>query len=106
MIVLHSRAFKALALVSCLATASFAPTAFAAVDVYLNVAPPNERIEVVPPPRAGYAWAPGYWAWRGHRQLWVQGHWEPARIGFHWYRDRWDRTGDGLVFYRGHWEQN
>lgn len=42
---------------------SYAPTATAGVDVSvgIGVAPPPPRYEVVPPPRAGYVWAPGYW---------------------------------------------
>lgn len=107
MSIIHSRALKALALAGAIAGASFAPTAFAAVDVYVNVAPPEDRVEVVPvQPRRGYAWAPGYWEWRGRHHVWVPGHWVRARVGYHWYRDRWDRYGDRWVFYRGHWERD
>jgi hypothetical protein len=42
--------------------------AAAAVEVYLDVAPPAPRYEVVPAPRRGYVWQPGFWEWRGDRQ--------------------------------------
>ena len=82
------------------------------VDVYVNVgAPPPAYYEVVPAPRAGWVWVPGYWDWRGHRHHWIAGHWVRARHGYayhvpHWYeRDgRWyiarggwrDSDGDGV----------
>ena len=105
MSILHFRGLRALALSSALAAAMYVP-AYAAVDVFLNVAPPDDRVEVLPAPRRGYAWAPGYWAQHGHHHLWVPGHWVRERVGYHWYRDRWDRYGDRWMFYRGHWERD
>jgi hypothetical protein len=49
-------------------------TAFAlpaAAEIYVNIAPPAPRYEVVPAPRHGYVWAPGYWDWRGNRHLFL-----------------------------------
>ena len=80
------------------------------VDIQLNFGPPPPRFEVVPAPRRGYIWSPGYWAWDGYRHVWVVGHWEPFRPGYAYYapgwvqRDgrwhyrssRWDRDGDGI----------
>ena len=80
---------------------------------FVNVqfgAPPPPRYEVVPAPRRGYIWAPGYWEPRGHRHVWRAGHWVQARPGYvyrpptwsqhggRWdYRgSRWDRDGDGV----------
>ncbi|MEO7726527.1 MAG: YXWGXW repeat-containing protein [Burkholderiales bacterium] len=84
--------------------------AMAAVDVYVNNAPPSPRVERVPGDRRGYAWAPGYWNWQGRRHVWVKGHWVRARPGYayrphewverdgrwHLNRGRWDRDGDGV----------
>jgi OOP family OmpA-OmpF porin len=39
------------------------------------VPPPAPMYRVMPPPRTGYAWRPGYWAWQYGRYLWVPGHW-------------------------------
>jgi len=102
-----SRALKAFALSTALITASLAP-AFAAVDLFLNVAPPEDRVEVIPDARAGYIWAPGYWEWRGHQHFWMPGHWVRARAGYHWYRDRWDHESDRdrWNYHRGHWERD
>ena len=51
------------------------------VGFYVNVAPPVAPYEVVPAPRAGYAWVPGYWDWRYNRYHWVAGRWEHNRAG-------------------------
>ena len=77
--------------------------ASAAVDII--VAPPAPRVEVVPPPRAGYVWAPGYWAWRGHEHVWVSGRWLAERHGYHWVPDRWEQRGDHWHYYHGYWER-
>jgi OmpA-OmpF porin, OOP family len=39
------------------------------------LAPPAPVYEVAPPPRVGYMWARGYWAWQYGRYVWVPGHW-------------------------------
>lgn len=106
MFTLHSRIFAGLAVAGGLIGTAAVSTASAAVDVSLNIAPPEERVEVVPGPRRGYMWSPGYWEWRGRHHFWVPGHWVRPRTGYHWYRDRWDRYGDRWVFYRGHWERD
>ena len=79
------------------------------VSVQFNAPPPLRR-EVVPAPRRGYVWAPGYWEPRGPRHVWRAGHWVQVRPGYvyrqpvwsqhngRWdYRaSRWDRDGDGV----------
>jgi hypothetical protein len=81
------------------------PSADARVDVWLNVAPPPPRAEVVPPPRHGYVWAPGYWAWRHRRHVWIGGHWEHLHRGRHWVPDHWDNVAGRYHFIPGHWER-
>ena len=54
----------------------------AAVDIYVNTAPPPPRHERVPDHRSGYVWAPGYWNWQGNRHVWVKGHWVKERHGY------------------------
>ena len=83
------------------------------VDLYVNFAPPPLRYEVVPAPRVGFIWVPGYWDWRYNRYHWVAGHWARHRPGYvyepvrwaardgRWYYQRagwraWDRDGDGI----------
>ena len=96
-------------LVAATLAASAMPAA-ARTDIVVNVAPPPLRYEVVPAPRVGYVWVPGYWDWRRHRHVWVAGHWTRHRHGYvyapaawverdnRWYYrgPRWDRDGDGV----------
>jgi len=77
------------------------------VGIDLRVGPPAPRVVEVPPPRAGYVWAPGYWRWQGRRHVWVEGHWLRERRGYHWVPDRWDDRGEGRWHYeRGHWDRD
>ncbi len=74
----------------------------AAAAVYVQVAPPAPRAEVVPAPRRGYAWAPGYWDWRGHRHVWIAGHWVRERKGYAYLEPRWvERDGRWHMERRG-----
>jgi hypothetical protein len=75
------------------------------VIVDVDVAPPAAQVEEVPAPRAGFAWAPGYWDWRGHNHVWVRGHWIHERVGYHWAPDRWVQTGPHWHHEVGHWER-
>ncbi len=56
------------------ASATLSTGALAApVYVDVRVAPPPPRDEAIPVIRPGYVWVPGYWDWRGHRHVWVNG---------------------------------
>lgn len=83
------------------AVAALAPPALA--DVYVRVAPPPPQVEVIPEPRLGYVWTPGYWQWRGRRHVWVDGHWVRARAGYRWAPDVWYNDGGRWIYTRGHW---
>ncbi len=73
------------------------------VDFYLNFGPPVAPYEVVPPPRVGYVWVPGFWDWRYSRHHWVRGHWVRARPGYYYEPARWIPR-DGRYYYRrGGW---
>ena len=80
-----------------------ASSARAAVAVDVTVAPPTPRVVAVPPPRAGYVWADGYWRWNGHRHVWVDGHWVHARPGWRWVPDHWVAAGPRWHFVPGRW---
>ena len=79
--------------------------AMSRVNVDVAIGPPAPRYEVVPAPRHGYIWAPGYWAWDGHRHVWHSGRWIRERHGHHWVADRWERRGDHWYFQGGHWDR-
>jgi hypothetical protein len=84
-------------------------------DIRISVAPPPLRYEVIPQPRYGHVWTPGYWDYRqhhrsGYRHVWVNGYWVAERPGYYyrphrwiqrdgyWHheRSRWDWDGDGV----------
>ena len=78
----------------------------ARVVVDVNVAPPPGRVEVVPAPRTGYVWAPGYWRWDRGRHVWVTGYWVRERRGHHWVPHRWQERGKRWHFEAGHWDRD
>jgi hypothetical protein len=58
----------------------------------------------VPPPRAGYVWAPGYWRWEGGRHVWVDGRFIRERRHFHYVPEHWDEGRHGHYhFVPGRW---
>jgi hypothetical protein len=89
------------------AGAIYAPPAAAQVAVGINigVAPPPPRFERVPPPRAGYVWAPGYWRWdgRSRRHVWAGGYWVRSRPGYNYRPAYWVHGRDGWRFRNGYW---
>ncbi|WYX22962.1 YXWGXW repeat-containing protein [Achromobacter xylosoxidans] len=70
------------AVVLSLGALSVPDVAQAGVAISIDVAPPPPRVEVLPPPRVGYVWAPGHWEWVGGRHAWIGGVWMPARPGY------------------------
>ena len=82
--------------------AAFAPVP-AGAEVIIGVAPPAARVEVVPAPRVGYVWAPGYWRWNGYRHVWVNGYWVHARPGWHWRPAHWVARGPHWHYVPGYW---
>lgn len=87
--------------------AALTPTvASARTYVEVTVAPPPPREEVVPAPRHGYVWAPGYWSWRHHDHVWVAGHWIHHRSGHHWVAEHWEEHNGKWRFMAGHWERD
>jgi YXWGXW repeat-containing protein len=81
-------------------------TASADFGVFVDVAPPAPRHEVVPAPRRGYVWAPGYWDWRKGRYAWVRGHWEREHRGQFWHPNRWEQRDGRWVLQRGGWNKS
>lgn len=88
--------------------AALPESAMARVDVDINIglAPPMPRMEVVPPPRMGYVWAPGYWSWDGGTYIWIGGRWIPERPGYYWRPERWEPRERHYHFAPGGWERH
>jgi len=92
------------------AAAITAGSAFAQVNVFIGTPPPAPRVEVIPAPRAGYVWAPGFWRWDNGHHVWAGGHWIEARRGQRWVPDHWvqyrDGNRDGWRHDAGHWDRD
>ncbi len=78
------------------------PTASAAV-IIVRTAPPPMREEIVPQPRHGYAWAPGYWNWHNHNHVWVAGKWIRDRPGYRYNASKWEERNGRWQMQRGGW---
>ena len=87
-----------------LLAASWAALSQVNVRIEVGVPPPVAIVETVPPPRPGYVYAPGYWAWNGERHIWVRGRTITERPGYTWVPDRWDSSGGRYRFVQGYWE--
>lgn len=78
----------------------------AQAQVYVEIAPPAPRHEVVPAARPGYVWANGHYEWRGNQYVWVPGHWITARSGYEFREPRWVQRGNGQWYMvGGNWER-
>ena len=62
---MFKRIIIALCTLAVLSTPAIARVNF---KVDIQVAPPPPQVDVVPAPRPGFVWAPGYWAWE--REHW------------------------------------
>lgn len=82
------------------------PISAAASSVHVRIAPPAPRYEVAPAPRHGYVWTPGYWAWRGHHHVWVNGVWVRERVGYRYRPHQWVERGGRWEFNRGGWDRD
>ena len=81
------------------------PVVSEARTIVVEVAPPPARVEVVPAPRRGYVWAPGYWDWRGRKHVWRSGYWVRERRGYHYAPSRWNDRGGRWEFENGRSER-
>jgi len=75
------------------------------VGIDIGTPPPARVVEVVPEPRAGHIWVPGFWAWEGQRHVWVKGTWERERPGYAYEPGRWEQRGDRWHFEPGNWKE-
>jgi hypothetical protein len=68
-----------------------------------RIAPPAPRVVIVPAPRPGRIWAPGYWRWTGGAYVWIDGAWIVERPGFVYAPSHWARFPGGWRFIAGGW---
>lgn len=96
----------ALLVVASLGGVTHASLALADVEIFYNRAPPPARHEMVPAPRRGYVWTPGYWDAKNNKHFWRKGHWERARNGQVYVPPRWIERNNGWALERGRWNPN
>jgi len=78
----------------------------AAAAIYVQVGPPEMRVEAVPAPRHGYVWAPGYWNYRGNQHVWVKGTWVHERPGYAYHSPKWVEHDGRWSQERAHWARH
>lgn len=66
---------------------------------------PPQRYELVPPPRHGYVWMPGYWRSPGRHHEWVAGSWIRAQHDHAWNAAHRVPVGQGWHHAGGAWRQ-
>ncbi|MET0543358.1 MAG: YXWGXW repeat-containing protein [Variovorax sp.] len=76
------------------------------INVQIGTPPPPPRVERVPPPRAGYVWAPGHWEPRGNRYVWASGAWVRARPGYAYNAPQWHEQDGRWEYRRGEWDRD
>ena len=78
----------------------------AILEFNVGVAPPPERVEVVPAPRTGYLYEPGHYVWNGTQWVWAEGQFIRNREGHVWRPHVVERRGDTFYFRAGHWDDD
>jgi hypothetical protein len=81
------------------------PVGEAAKLVQVTMAPPADRVEVIPVrPAPAYSWIHGHWSWDGAGYRWVGGHWGFVPRGYHeWVHGHWYRSGNYYFYTNGYW---
>src|ERR1700739_398393 len=94
------------ALLMATGTLGLASTAYAdkIVQFEVGVAPPPERVEVVPAPRPGYVYERGHYVVEGDKYVWHEGRFIKEREGHRWEPAVIERHGEGWVYRSGHWD--
>ena len=57
--------------------------------VFVDRAPPAAQVEIVPGPRQGYVWSPGYYNYENNQHVWVKGESIREREGYSYQPNRW-----------------
>jgi hypothetical protein len=112
----HMKTTKYLPAIVIVAAALMSPAAFAdnadfrfsigdvSFGVGIGTPPPAPIVEYVPVAVPGHVWAPGFWAWNGHRHVWNSGSWQRARAGYSHVAGHWEQRGERWHFEPSRWE--
>jgi hypothetical protein len=73
-------------------------------EIEITIAPPANRVEIVPAPRTGYIYEPGHYAYDGEKYEWKQGTFIEERPGHVYTPYAFERRGDKYYLRPGHWD--
>jgi uncharacterized membrane protein len=95
-------------LAAVVAAASLLAAGSASANVYIRIAPPAPRHEVIierDRPGPDHVWVPGYWNWNGTEYVWAGGRWDlPPRPHAHWVPGHYrHHRRHGYYWIPGHW---
>jgi hypothetical protein len=87
-------------------TLALAPIAYAdkIVELQIGVAPPAERVEVVPAPRPGYIYERGHYVIESDKYVWHEGRFVKEREGHRWQPYVLEKRGEVYIYRPGHWD--
>jgi hypothetical protein len=81
-------------------------TAIVAAVIISAVQPPPPRVVIVPEPRPGYVWQPGYWTQSDGEWVWMDGQWIMERPAYRWIPTHWEQMPDGRwELVQGQWAE-
>ncbi len=75
--------------------AAIAATAIVTAVIVSSRPPPPPRVVIVPEPRPGYVYQPGYWTLYNEQWVWVDGVWVAENPGYAWSPAHWEQQPDG-----------
>ena len=71
--------------------------------IYVDIAPPEPRVEVIPHARPGYVWAPGHYVYRHGEYRWVPGRYIREVRGRYYHPAHWEERNGRWVFVEPRW---
>ena len=75
-------------------------------EIEITVAPPADRVEVVPAPREGYIYERGHYVYDGQQYVWNEGKFIRHREGHVYTPYALEHRGEKYYFRPGHWDDD
>ena len=85
-------------------SATLAAAASSSGEIEIQIAPPADRVEMVPEPREGYIYERGHYTWDGNRYTWSEGRFIQKREGHTYTPYALEHRGERWYYRRGHWD--
>jgi hypothetical protein len=87
-------------------TATIAAAASSSGEIEIQVAPPPDRVEVIPAPREGFIYERGHYDWDNNRYVWREGRFIHKREGHVYTPYALEHRGERWYYHRGHWDDD